>query len=44
MISKEHLNVIIVTTDLQLGSKLENLIHLIDGVVFIDQFNNAYYN
>jgi pilus assembly protein CpaE len=41
MISKQHLNVIIVTTNLQLSTKLENLIHLIDGMVFLDQFNNA---
>ena len=41
MISKEHLNIIIVTTDLELSTKLENLIHLIDGMVFLDQFNNA---
>jgi len=41
MITREHLNVIIITSDLQFASKLENLVHLIDGVVFIDHFNNA---
>jgi len=41
MITREHLNVIIITSDLQLANKIENLVHLIDGVVFIDQFNNA---
>jgi len=41
MITREHLNVIIITSDLQLANKLENLVHLIDGVVFIDHFNNA---
>ena len=41
MITREHLNVITIASDQQLANKIENLIHLIDGVVFIDQFNNA---
>jgi len=41
MITREHLNVITITSDLQLANKIENLVHLIDGVVFIEHFNNA---
>jgi pilus assembly protein CpaE len=41
MITREHLNVITITSDLPLANKIENLVHLIDGVVFIDHFNNA---
>lgn len=41
MITREHLHVIIITSDLQLANKLENLVHLIDGVVFTHHFNNA---
>ncbi len=41
MITREHLHVISITSDLSMANKIENLIHLIDGVVYVDHFNNA---